>query len=793
MQDAECGDKTSPAQPVSCIMNRASCIVHFLVLLVLARCGLLAADDRLEGTRPLTLQGDIASKMIEGIDRFLLRKTKQSIVARLKQWQRDLSSAAAYNQSVSQNRQRLAHILGVRDQRVPFDAPELVATVTQPALVGAGQGYQVFSVRWPAIREVYGEGLLLVPIGRDPVADIVAVPDADLYPEQLAGLVTGVPRESQYARRLAESGCRVIVPTLVDRRIDKRQSRYGGWSYRMSNREFLHRPAFVLGRHMIGYELQKVFAAVDWFQSEGHDDAQDTARRVGVIGWGEGGLISLYAAALDTRIDAACVSGYFDSRQRMWQEPLERNVFGLLDQFGDAEVASLVAPRTLVVEAARGPQVKIPAGLGAAPGKLVTPRLEDVQQEVVRARKLVADWNHEWMHLVSSGNGTGPYAGEPALQIFLTTLVPGARLAQSDRAAERLRAHFDPQRRQQRAIDQIDRHNQWLLAESPYVRAEFMKRLDTTALDKFKASTVSYREYFREQIVGNFPDPKLPPNPRTRKAYETEHWSAYEVVLDVYPDVIAYGLLLVPKDIPAGKKPPLIVCQHGLETTPRDVIGKGKIDYYHGFGARLAERGYVIFAPQNLYRFQDRFRVLQRKANPIKKTLFSIIVPQHQQIVDWLTTLSFVDSKRVALYGLSYGGKTVMRVVPLVAQYRVAICSADFSDYVQRNVSTQSPYSYVFGDEYEIFEFDLASTFNYAEMAALIAPRPFMVERGHADPVTTDKNVASEFAKVRNLYQAQLKIPDACRIEWFDGSHEIHGQGTFEFLRRHLDGPGERD
>ena len=477
----------------------------------------------------------------------------------------------------------------------------------------------------------------------------------------------------------------------------------------------------------------------------------------------------------------------------MWQEPLERNVFGFLGEFGDAEVASLVAPRALVVEAASGPEVEIPVGLGAAPGKLVTPRLENVRHEVQRARMLAGNWNSEWMHLVSSGQGTGPYASEPTLQMFLESLMSEARLAKPGRAAEHLPAHFDPQRRQQRMIDQIDRHNQWLLVESPYVRAEFMKRLDATALDKFKSSSYSYREYFREQVVGNFPEPRLPPNPRTRKAYETDRWTGYEVVLDVYPDVIAYGLLLVPKDIPVGEKRPLVVCQHGLETTPRDVIGNGTIDYYHGFGARLAERGFVTFSPQNLYKFQDRFRVLQRKANPIKKTLFSIIVPQHQQIVEWLSTLPFVDSRRVALYGLSYGGKTVMRVVPLVAQYRVAICSADFSDWVQRNASTQVPYSYVFGDEYEIFEFDLGSTFNYAEMAALIAPRPFMVERGHADPVTTDENVAYEFAKVRHLYHAQLKLPEACRIEWFDGSHEIHGQGTFEFLSRHLNWPEGRD
>ena len=80
------------------------------------------------------------------------------------------------------------------------------------------------------------------------------------------------------------------------------------------------------------------------------------------MGWGEGGMLALYAGALDRRIAAVCTSGYFDSRQNVWQEPLDRNVFGLLEQFGDAELASMIAPRRLVIEAARGPECVVPPG-----------------------------------------------------------------------------------------------------------------------------------------------------------------------------------------------------------------------------------------------------------------------------------------------------------------------------------------------------------------------------------------------------------------------------------------------
>jgi hypothetical protein len=258
--------------------------------------------------------------------------------------------------------------------------------------------------------------------------------------------------------------------------------------------------------------------------------------------------------------------------------------------------------------------------------------------------------------------------------------------------------------------------------------------------------------------------------------------------MDVFEDVVAYGILCLPKDLKHNEQRPVVVCQHGLEGRPQQII-QGDHHAYHDFASALASRGFITFSPQNLYLFEDRFRTLQRKSYPLKKTLFSIITAQHRQIVQWLKSLPYVDAERIAFYGLSYGGKTAMRVPALVTDYCLSICSADFNDWVWKNASTLSPYSYVWSGEYEIFEFNLGHTFNYAEMAALIAPRPFMVERGHFDGVAPDERVALEFAKVRHLYQARLKLQDRCEIEWFDGPHTINGQRSFDFLHRHLHWP----
>src|SRR5262249_36104356 len=122
----------------------------------------------------------------------------------------------------------------------------------------------------------------------------------------------------------------------------------------------------------------------------------------------------------------------------------------------------------------------------------------------------------------------------------------------------------------------------------------------------------------------------------------------------------------------------------------------------------------------------------------------------------------------------------------ILPKYKLSICSADFNEWVGKNVSVDFRGSYMFSGEYEMPEFDLGTTFNYAEMAYLIAPRPFMVERGHDDGVGIDEMVAYEYAKIRYMYANRLKIPDRTEIEWFAGGHEIHSQGTFAFLKKHL-------
>ena len=90
--------------------------------------------------------------------------------------------------------------------------------------------------------------------------------------------------------------------------------------------------------------------------------------------------------------------------------------------------------------------------------------------------------------------------------------------------------------------------------------------------------------------------------------------------------------------------------------------------------------------------------------------------------------------------------------------------------------------------EWEMPYFNMGNTFSYAEMAYLIFPRPFMVERGHDDLVQPDEWVSYEYGKVRYLFD-HFNLGENTTIEFFNGGHSMRCDGTFDFLHKHLNWP----
>jgi dienelactone hydrolase len=752
-----------------------------LPVLLATVIGLVASTSQgqsLPETRPWDDRGDAASAMVAGIHRFLDRETEASVSRRQAHWTRDLSSPEAYTRSIAPNRERFLQRIGAVGPRVSPVELSFISTPDSPAKVAEDANVSVYAVRWTVYPGVNAEGLWLEPKGTVK-ANVVALADCALTPEQFAGISPGLPRAAQKARLFAQAGCRVLVPTLIDRSDEFA----GNPEVRMTNqphREWIYRQAYETGRHIIGYEVDEVRAAVDWFTRPGQPKLP-----IGVAGAGEGGLIAFYAAAADPRIDEALVESYFEPRESVWAEPIYRNVWGLLEEFGDAEIASLISPRTLTIETAPAdatdnPLAPLVAGppparngrAGAATGRIREPKGDAVAREITRWKELA-----------------GPFA-ESKAGSFLAR-ADAASIGETTGASQEARPHVDPRARMKRLVEQLAEYTQALIRTSELRRSAYWEQADTSSPERWTKTTEPFRRAFHEELIGAFPKASEPLRARSVRLFDEPKWTGYAVELPVWSEVVASGILLLPKDLKPGERRPVVVCQHGLEGRPEDVVDPRIKSVYHAFGAQLADRGYIVYAPQNPYIGKEEFRLLQRKLNPLKRSLFSVIVRQHERTLEWLSTLPQVDPERIAFYGLSYGGKTAMRVPSILTRYCLSICSGDFNEWVVKNTNLDRSYSYMFTGEYEMFEFGLAERFNYAEMAALIAPRPFQVERGHKDGVAPDEWIGYEYAKVKRLYDT-LGLADRVDITYFNAGHQIEGKGTFAFLAKHLNWPDGR-
>lgn len=753
-------------------------LAKFLLLLAVLALRSAAAESKpLPGTEPLLESGDPVARMLDGMERDLDRRSEEARGRRLDSWVEGTSESSL--------RLFLAQVLGAAEPRKPARLRRITAspraTGSDSTAVARGPTYTIHRVEWDVFGGIVAEGLLVEPDGVA-TANLLALTDSDTSPEQALGLDPGFPKEQQFVRRLAEAGCRVLVPAWVDRG----RLFAGNPDYRtvdQSQRETLWRAGYEVGLHPLGMEVQMVLGGADAFLSI----PGTSTNRLGVIGHGEGGLLALLAGALDIRFASVASSGAFGLGQRGADLPIERDIWSFSTRLGDAELAALIQPRSLLVEYGLYPVHRRTDKGGGAPGALDRPTPEEFHRERERFSTRFPDSTVRWVE--SDPTSLFPTS---TLDSFLGSLgtaftspspVPAA-------PAWNVATDRDTTNRTRRIYQRMLAETQSRMHASAHRRERLWKNVDRSGEAAFLRSVEPLRNRFNQEVLGVLPPPSLPARPKSRLLYETNGIRGYEVVLQVHPDVFATGILVLPAGLKPDDRRPVVVCQHGLEGRPGDLADPAvESPFYHRYAYRLAERGYVTFSPQNPYTGGTRFRQVLRRARPLGLTLWSYIVRQHEVITGWLADQPFVDPRRIAFYGLSYGGKTAMRVPAVVPRYCLSICSADYNEWILKNVSADSPYSYLWTVEYDMPEWNLADTFNYAEMSWLIFPRPFMVERGHDDGVAPDEWVAHEYARTRRHY-VKLGRADRTEIEFFDGPHSIHGVGTFDFLDRHLGMPG---
>jgi dienelactone hydrolase len=708
----------------------------------------------LPGTLDWDSPQDIASAQHDELRRYFEARIAEASERRGRYW-----SGGDWNQIVERNRAELRTMIGAVDRFLP-PAPQSKPLAATPAFT--------FSlVEWPVLplgnigstvgssgAKVKEYGILLESKrpGKHPA--VVAIPDADVSAADIAGLTQRLPQREQFARSLAVNGYIVFVPFFTQRRTFSLP-----WT---EDRDWLVRLGYQVGRHLIGSEVQQVSSAVDFLGTLPRVDPE----RIGVVGSGQGGLTALYAAALDPRLKAALAAHYFDVRDRAYEEPEDRILWKHLERFGDAEIAAMIAPRALVIDRG-GPEVKrefertraffARAGAPDAP-RLVTER----------------DQQH------------GPSTA--AIESFDEALYPDVHwlisAPQPPQDPEFLLSIANAQFAQWQA-----RYRN--LAMESYASRESRFRPDTSSLSNFERWRTREYEVFLDTI-GRYPPPNGALEAQSAPLYDEPEFNGYRLLVRLYDGVHAYGILLVPKGIRPGERRPVVFTQHGFGGKPEDALGvvdnPRAAAVYARFGRELVRRGYIVFAPLISAQTTANRNALVRRAHLAGLTPVGIEIRKTARVLDFLETLPFVDKGRFAFYGLSYGGFTALWLGPAEPRFQVVICSGHFNDWNLKTTDLTQGTSFLFyKDTFDMFNFDLLHRFNHSELAALTAPRAFMVEIGSRDGVEIEPRrfVDIELARVTELYR-KLGIPEKGQVARFEGPHRIDGAEAYPFLDKML-------
>ena len=670
-------------------------------------------------------------------------------------WKADFSALRAYEQSMVSHRANCRKMLGLPDERA--DAKQATSRI-----LAKTNDLAIERITVPIAEGLASRGLLFAPKGKGRHPAIIVCSDATCCPEQLAGL-TADAKPPQWLKEMLSRGVMVYVVQSVQRTIDHPQCKK---LYPRNRRQILYRLGYIVGRSLPGLDVQDTLSGIDYLASRG--DVDD--KRIGLVGAGQGGMTALYAAAVDTRPAAVAVGDYFDRREGCWAEPADRRLFGVLLEFGDAELAGLIAPRPLAIvrssdsaldiesvksEAARA--ARFYKGLGAERELSVYANCAKKEDALSRS-------------ILHTAERLG--AGPSSINASHATDLP-AKVSRKEADAVR-NEHFEERIRYLRNMvdgSEAAREKRWGLTTRPPV--EF-PRIKAAMLEDYG------------NLVGKVDISATPPNPRTKLALITDKYKLYHVMLDVTEGVELYGHLLVPRNIKG--RTAAVICQHGLDGTPGNISGLGEKGdtCYHQCGRRLAEHGYVVFAPLILHHYPvSQVDEQVRKASSAGMMRLAMVVAKTNRAIDFLQTLPFVDAKHIGYYGLSYGGYSAIWCAPLVDRLAATIASGNFNDRREKLTSDSTGTSYFVLPYEDMYNWNIMNRFAHPELIAMTAPRAFCIEFGQHDGITTPEWTATAWGQTKAI-RDHMGFTDRIELSHYNGVHEMHGIKTFDFLDRFL-------
>jgi dienelactone hydrolase len=247
----------------------------------------------------------------------------------------DLSRLAAWREG---RRRRLQELLGAVPEPVPLRLETLESVPCD--------GYRRDAIVFDAEATMSVPAYLLVPDGRaEPGAAVLACHGHGPGKSQAVGLTHTDAPNSDYALQLVREGYVVLAPDL--RCFGERQD-WNPEDHYACDTNLVH--AVMAGWNPLAQNVWDLQRCLDVLAAHPLVDPG----RVGMVGLSYGGTVTLFTAALDDRVAAAVVSGYFSSwagsHKMPWNMCGSQVTWGMLGRLEHEDLGALVAPRPLLIE-----------------------------------------------------------------------------------------------------------------------------------------------------------------------------------------------------------------------------------------------------------------------------------------------------------------------------------------------------------------------------------------------------------------------------------------------------------
>ncbi|MBN9120986.1 MAG: prolyl oligopeptidase family serine peptidase [Planctomycetes bacterium] len=290
----------------------------------------------------------------------------------------------------------------------------------------------------------------------------------------------------------------------------------------------------------------------------------------------------------------------------------------------------------------------------------------------------------------------------------------------------------------------------------------------TTRADWEKRRPVLRQQFF--EMMGLWPLPqKSDLKATTTGTVEAEGFTVVRVHFQSVPGLYVTGNLYRPKPLDPKKKYPAILYVCGHANVVVDGVSYGSKAHYQYHPAWFAQHGYVCLIVDTLQlgEIQGLHHGTYREGmwwwhgrgyTPAGVELWNAV-----RALDYLETRPEVDAKRLGVTGRSGGGATSWWIAAADDRIQAAVPVAGIADlrsHVVAGVAERLKTGVIAG-HCDCMYFVNTHRWDFATVAALIAPRPLLLGNSDADdifPVPGYRSIAQKVSKVYALYGAEEKF-----------------------------------